>query len=173
MRLLPQTVYSNHPAFSFSTDSLHDLTDGVFIFEAVSTEDSRTTQGYDAIVVEQWTVLDVSVGLGRDAFRLDRGGFIRSLLRVRLPLDSRWTAGHPEDPCCPWGPSCAPKVGEGPPLFPFRRKHNRVCQTTGQKRFLFNRLKGLSDVSEVDAWFVGPVIMRASSLLELDPPAPL
>ena len=111
------------PTFSFSTDSLHDLTDGVFIFEAVSTEDSRTTQGYDAIVVEQWTVLDVSVGLGRDAFRLDRGGFIRSLLRVRLPLDSRWTAGHPEDPCCPWGPSCAPKVGEGPPLFPFHRKH--------------------------------------------------
>uniref|UniRef100_A0AC11E1T1 Raftlin, lipid raft linker 1 n=1 Tax=Ovis aries TaxID=9940 RepID=A0AC11E1T1_SHEEP len=39
-------------------DSLHDLTDGVFIFEAVSTEDSRATQGYDAIVVEQWTVLD-------------------------------------------------------------------------------------------------------------------
>ncbi|XP_043330737.1 raftlin [Cervus canadensis] len=39
-------------------DSLHDLTDGVFIFEAVSTEDSRNTQGYDAIVVEQWTVLD-------------------------------------------------------------------------------------------------------------------
>uniref|UniRef100_A0A8C6FU09 Raftlin, lipid raft linker 1 n=1 Tax=Moschus moschiferus TaxID=68415 RepID=A0A8C6FU09_MOSMO len=39
-------------------DSLHDLTDGVFIFEAVSTEDSRTAQGYDAIVVEQWTVLD-------------------------------------------------------------------------------------------------------------------
>lgn len=72
MRLLPQTVYSNHhpppPAFSFSTDSLHDLTDGVFIFEAVSTEDSRAAQGYDAIVVEQWTVLDVSVGLGCDAF---------------------------------------------------------------------------------------------------------
>uniref|UniRef100_A0A8C2QR17 Raftlin, lipid raft linker 1 n=1 Tax=Capra hircus TaxID=9925 RepID=A0A8C2QR17_CAPHI len=39
-------------------DSLHDLTDGVFIFEAVSTEDSRAAQGYDAIVVEQWTVLD-------------------------------------------------------------------------------------------------------------------
>lgn len=71
MRLLPQTVYSNHHppplAFSFSTDSLHDLTDGVFIFEAVSTEDSRATQGYDAIVVEQWTVLDVSLGLGYDA----------------------------------------------------------------------------------------------------------
>ncbi|XP_023970963.1 raftlin [Physeter macrocephalus] len=39
-------------------DSLHGLTDGVFIFEAVSTEDSKTMQGYDAIVVEQWTVLD-------------------------------------------------------------------------------------------------------------------
>ncbi|XP_058289719.1 raftlin [Hylobates moloch] len=44
-------------------DSLHGLTDGVFIFEAVSTEDSKTIQGYDAIVVEQWTVLEVSVGL--------------------------------------------------------------------------------------------------------------
>lgn len=39
-------------------DSLHGLTDGVFIFEAVSTEDSKTMQGYDAIVVEQWTVLE-------------------------------------------------------------------------------------------------------------------
>ncbi|XP_036917251.1 raftlin isoform X3 [Sturnira hondurensis] len=39
-------------------DSLHSLTDGVFIFEAVSTEDSKTVQGYDAIVVEQWTVLE-------------------------------------------------------------------------------------------------------------------
>ncbi|XP_040819288.1 raftlin isoform X3 [Ochotona curzoniae] len=34
------------------------LTDGVFIFEAVSSEDSKTIQGYDAIVVEQWTVLE-------------------------------------------------------------------------------------------------------------------
>ncbi|XP_073659780.1 raftlin isoform X2 [Tursiops truncatus] len=41
-----------------SGNSLHGLTDGVFIFEAVSTEDSKTMQGYDAIVVEQWTVLD-------------------------------------------------------------------------------------------------------------------
>ncbi|XP_027624986.1 raftlin isoform X1 [Tupaia chinensis] len=39
-------------------DSLHGLTDGVFIFEAISTEDEKTIQGYDAIVVEQWTVLD-------------------------------------------------------------------------------------------------------------------
>ncbi|XP_004631732.1 raftlin isoform X2 [Octodon degus] len=39
-------------------DSLHGLTDGVFIFEAVSTEESKSTQGYDAIVVEQWTVLE-------------------------------------------------------------------------------------------------------------------
>jgi hypothetical protein len=42
------------------------LTDGVFIFEAVSTEDSKTMQGYDAIVVEQWTVLEVSVGLAAE-----------------------------------------------------------------------------------------------------------
>ena len=56
------------PAFSFSADSLHGLTDGVFIFEAVSTEDSKTTQGYDAIVVEQWTVLDVSMGLAAGLF---------------------------------------------------------------------------------------------------------
>lgn len=40
------------------TGSLHGLTEGVFIFEAVSTEDSKTVQGYDAIVVEQWTVLE-------------------------------------------------------------------------------------------------------------------
>lgn len=58
-----------------STDSFYGLTDGVFIFEAVSTEDSKTTQGYDAIVVEQWTVLEVSEEwpcccfcLGRDCF---------------------------------------------------------------------------------------------------------
>lgn len=63
VRLLPQTVYRTPPPpFSFSTDSFHGLTDGVFIFEAVATEDSKTMQGYDAIVVEQWTVLEVSVG---------------------------------------------------------------------------------------------------------------
>ncbi|KAL1771627.1 Raftlin [Sigmodon hispidus] len=39
-------------------DSFYGLTDGVFIFEAVSTEDSQAPQGYDAIVVEQWTVLE-------------------------------------------------------------------------------------------------------------------
>ncbi|XP_007664373.2 raftlin isoform X2 [Ornithorhynchus anatinus] len=39
-------------------DSFHGLTDGVFIFEDVSTEESKTIQGYDAIVVEQWTVLE-------------------------------------------------------------------------------------------------------------------
>uniref|UniRef100_A0A6G1RWU2 Raftlin, lipid raft linker 1 n=1 Tax=Hypotaenidia okinawae TaxID=2861861 RepID=A0A6G1RWU2_9GRUI len=31
--------------------------DGVFLFEDVAVEDSKTVQGYDAIVVEQWTVL--------------------------------------------------------------------------------------------------------------------
>ncbi|XP_050021035.1 raftlin [Alexandromys fortis] len=41
-----------------ANDAFYGLTDGVFIFEAVSTEDSKTTQGYDAIVVEQWTVLE-------------------------------------------------------------------------------------------------------------------
>ncbi|XP_072507356.1 raftlin isoform X2 [Notamacropus eugenii] len=39
-------------------DSLHGLTDGVFIFEDVSTQENKTVQGYDAIVVEQWTVLE-------------------------------------------------------------------------------------------------------------------
>ncbi|KAL0593210.1 Raftlin [Plecturocebus cupreus] len=45
-------------------NSLQGLTDGVFIFEAVSTEDSKTIQGYDAIVVEQWTVLENSMVIG-------------------------------------------------------------------------------------------------------------
>nr|XP_013796870.1 PREDICTED: raftlin isoform X2 [Apteryx mantelli mantelli] len=38
-------------------DSLHGTMDGVFLFEDVAAEDSKTMQGYDAIVVEQWTVL--------------------------------------------------------------------------------------------------------------------
>nr|XP_009674695.1 PREDICTED: raftlin [Struthio camelus australis] len=38
-------------------DSLHGTMDGVFLFEDVAVEDSKTMQGYDAIVVEQWTVL--------------------------------------------------------------------------------------------------------------------
>ncbi|XP_065687941.1 raftlin [Patagioenas fasciata] len=38
-------------------DSLHGTMDGVFLFEDVAVGDSKTTQGYDAIVVEQWTVL--------------------------------------------------------------------------------------------------------------------
>lgn len=33
--------------------------DGIFLFEDVAVEDSKTVQGYDAIVVEQWTVLKV------------------------------------------------------------------------------------------------------------------
>ncbi|XP_051060148.1 raftlin [Phodopus roborovskii] len=41
-----------------ANDSFYGLTDGVFIFEAVSPEDNKPTQGYDAIVVEQWTVLE-------------------------------------------------------------------------------------------------------------------
>lgn len=43
---------------AMANDSFYGLTDGVFIFEAVSPEDNKTTQGYDAIVVEQWTVLE-------------------------------------------------------------------------------------------------------------------
>lgn len=35
--------------------------DGVFLFEDVAVEDSKPIQGYDAIVVEQWTVLKVRV----------------------------------------------------------------------------------------------------------------
>ncbi|KAM6422002.1 raftlin [Rhynochetos jubatus] len=38
-------------------DSSHGTMDGVFLFEDVAAEDSKTMQGYDAIVVEQWTVL--------------------------------------------------------------------------------------------------------------------
>ncbi|KFV45164.1 Raftlin, partial [Gavia stellata] len=38
-------------------DSSHGTMDGVFLFEDVAVEDSKTMQGYDAIVVEQWTVL--------------------------------------------------------------------------------------------------------------------
>ncbi|KAM4658330.1 raftlin [Amazona ochrocephala] len=38
-------------------DSLHGTMDGIFLFEDVSVEDSKNVQGYDAIVVEQWTVL--------------------------------------------------------------------------------------------------------------------
>nr|XP_033786602.1 raftlin isoform X2 [Geotrypetes seraphini]XP_033786603.1 raftlin isoform X2 [Geotrypetes seraphini] len=38
-------------------DSSQGSTDGVFIFEEFS-EDNRTSRGYDAIVVEQWTVLE-------------------------------------------------------------------------------------------------------------------
>ncbi|NXY83635.1 RFTN1 protein, partial [Alcedo cyanopectus] len=38
-------------------DSLQGTMDGVFLFEDVAVEDSKPMQGYDAIVVEQWTVL--------------------------------------------------------------------------------------------------------------------
>ncbi|XP_067418056.1 raftlin isoform X3 [Emydura macquarii macquarii] len=41
-----------------NADSMQSMTDGVFIFEDLSVEDSKTIQGYDAIVVEQWTVLE-------------------------------------------------------------------------------------------------------------------
>lgn len=120
VRLLPQTVYSNHhppprPTFSFSTDSLHDLTDGVFIFEAVSTEDSRNTQGYDAIVVEQWTVLDVSVGFGRDAFLFGPWRF------YPLASLSEAASGQQVDLWTPLGPLlflgtllCPPRWERGP-----------------------------------------------------------
>ncbi|KAM8810897.1 raftlin [Eudromia elegans] len=38
-------------------DSLQGTMDGVFLFEDVAAEDNKAVQGYDAIVVEQWTVL--------------------------------------------------------------------------------------------------------------------
>ncbi|XP_065255664.1 raftlin [Emys orbicularis] len=41
-----------------NADSMQGLIDGVFVFEDLSMEDSKTIQGYDAIVVEQWTVLE-------------------------------------------------------------------------------------------------------------------
>lgn len=70
-------------------------------------------------------------------------------------------------------PPVPPRWERGPHFSLLVENTHRVCQTTGQKRFFFTRLRGLSDVREVDTWFVGPVIMRASSSLELDPPAPL
>ena len=126
VRLLPQTVYSNlpppRPAFSFSTDSLRGLTDGVFIFEAVSTEDSKTMQGYDAIVVEQWTVLDVSVGIGSGAFLVwtvivlparssERGCCWMSLSSERQ-LDLHTPCEDPFRPLVPL--LCHPQLGDGP-----------------------------------------------------------
>ncbi|XP_053119699.1 raftlin [Hemicordylus capensis] len=39
-------------------DSFQGTTDGMFIFEDLSVEDSKIIHGYDAIVVEQWTVLE-------------------------------------------------------------------------------------------------------------------
>ncbi|XP_075778224.1 raftlin isoform X2 [Pelodiscus sinensis] len=39
-------------------DSMQGFTDGVFVFEDLSMEDNKTIRGYDAIVVEQWTVLE-------------------------------------------------------------------------------------------------------------------
>ncbi|XP_070582529.1 raftlin [Erythrolamprus reginae] len=39
-------------------DNFQGMTDGMFIFENPSVADSRSMQGYDAIVIEQWTILD-------------------------------------------------------------------------------------------------------------------
>ncbi|XP_063159932.1 raftlin [Candoia aspera] len=49
-----------HAVFSpgMINDSFQGMTDGMFIFEDLSVDDSKSIQGYDAIVVEQWTVLD-------------------------------------------------------------------------------------------------------------------
>lgn len=49
------------PLDFFCTDSLQGSIDGVFIFEDLAIEDSKTIQPYDAIVVEQWTILEVSM----------------------------------------------------------------------------------------------------------------
>ncbi|ETE62721.1 Raftlin, partial [Ophiophagus hannah] len=43
---------------SSSAYTFQGMTDGMFIFEDPSVDDSRSVQGYDAIVVEQWTILD-------------------------------------------------------------------------------------------------------------------
>ncbi|KAH0627342.1 hypothetical protein JD844_002931 [Phrynosoma platyrhinos] len=40
------------------TDSFQGMADGLFVFEDLSVDDSKNIQGYDAIVVEQWTVLE-------------------------------------------------------------------------------------------------------------------
>ncbi|KAM3820806.1 raftlin [Vipera latastei] len=49
-----------HGIFSLGmiNDTFQGMADGVFIFEDPSVDDSRSMQGYDAIVVEQWTILD-------------------------------------------------------------------------------------------------------------------
>ncbi|XP_027624987.1 raftlin isoform X3 [Tupaia chinensis] len=64
-------------------DSLHGLTDGVFIFEAISTEDEKTIQGYDAIVVEQWTVLDFQWRFSREEVRSRRARKSKGQLGAR------------------------------------------------------------------------------------------
>ncbi|KAB0356853.1 hypothetical protein FD754_001009, partial [Muntiacus muntjak] len=79
-------------------DSLHDLTDGVFIFEAVSTEDSRNTQGYDAIVVEQWTVLDkFQWRFSRDEMRNRPTRKSRGKLRARGKRQAEESEKNPEE----------------------------------------------------------------------------
>lgn len=68
--MLGRNVYCNSKHVQLTrilcvcTDSFQGMTDGMFIFEDLSLEDSKNVQGYDAIVVEQWTVLEVSVPFG-------------------------------------------------------------------------------------------------------------
>ncbi|KAF7238280.1 Raftlin, partial [Varanus komodoensis] len=72
------------------------MTDGIFIFEDLSVEDSKSIQGYDAIVVEQWTVLEfwhVPQGFcGEKSHQL--GPYISMLSSVG-PLGTLATQGNP------------------------------------------------------------------------------
>lgn len=133
--------------FLFSTDSLHGLTDGVFIFEAVSTEDSKTMQGYDAIVVEQWTVLEVSAGLaGAFCCCCSDGDCFIHLQDLPVAAVWLWLSSERQldlgrshkDPIGPFMPLIfQPSVGEWAPCIPFCRK-NTLCQTLWYKRFFFH-----------------------------------
>ena len=52
---------SAHPLYISILHLMHpSVVEGVFIFQA-SPDDALVTTSYDAIVVEQWTVIDVSV----------------------------------------------------------------------------------------------------------------
>lgn len=65
-RHAPSSKYSFHGfTFSpFSLDLLPKSVESVFIFqEASEGEPNAATSAYDAIVVEQWTVIDVSGGI--------------------------------------------------------------------------------------------------------------
>ncbi|KAM8758396.1 raftlin isoform 2-T2 [Rhynchonycteris naso] len=82
----------------FVNDSLHSLTDGVFIFEAVSTEDSKTMQGYDAIVVEQWTVLEFQWRFSREDMHSRQARKSKGKLSTRDKRQAEENEKNLEDP---------------------------------------------------------------------------